>query len=169
MYPFESRVRIDGVVKTNMPDSRAGYGGFNSATHGSVLWVALDHGATRIGFVLSKDMYAKYGRNMRQEDAIKEAKVAVAPFDLEFEQVDWHTVYTVKQFVAEKFQDRERILLAGDAAHAHSSGTAQGMNTGNLCLTPVPNAIVLPRAFVDHSSALTSAQVFMMYAHSHGD
>lgn len=36
----------------------------------------------------------------------------------------------MKQFVAKRFQDRERILLGGDASHAHSSGSAQGMNTG---------------------------------------
>ena len=75
-------------------------------------------------------MYTKYGKNMSKEDAIKEAKAAVAPFELEFEQVDWHTVYGIKQKVAERFQDRERILLAGDAGHTHSSGGAQGMNTG---------------------------------------
>ena len=61
---------------------------------------------------------------------MKEAKAAVAPFELEFVDVHWHTVYGVKQHVAARMQDRERILLAGDAAHTHSSGTAQGMNTG---------------------------------------
>ena len=92
--------------------------------------MALDHGATRIGYVLSPEMYAKYGKDMSQEDAVKEAKAAMAPFEVEFLQVDWHTVYVIKQRVAERFQDRERILLGGDAAHVHSSGGAQGMNTG---------------------------------------
>lgn len=134
--PFEGEdkedhwVRIDGIVKTNMPDSRIGFAAIESKTHGNVLWVALDHGATRIGYVLTPEMYAKYGRKMSQEDAVKEAKVAMAPFEVEFETVDWHTVYGVKQHVAARLQDRERIFLAGDAAHTHSSGSAQGMNTG---------------------------------------
>ncbi len=123
-------VRIDGVVKTNFPESRIGLGAIESPTHGQTLWAALDYGAKRIGYVLSPEMYEKYGRHMKQEDAVKEAKAALAPFELDFETVDWHTVYVVKQFVAERFQDRERILLAGDSAHSHSSGTAQGMNTG---------------------------------------
>lgn len=109
-------VRIDGKVKTNMPNSRTGFGAIETKTHGHVLWVALDHSATRIGYVLNADMYAKYGRNMSQADAVREAKAALAPFELEFTQVDWHTVYTIKQHVAERFQDRDRILLAGDAA-----------------------------------------------------
>ncbi|KAK5173996.1 uncharacterized protein LTR77_001075 [Saxophila tyrrhenica] len=134
--PFEGEdkedhwVRIDGKVKTNMPDSRVGFGALESKTHGNVLFVALDHGATRIGYVLSPEMYERYGRKMSKEDAIREAKAAVAPFELEFETVEWHTVYGVKQHVAARLQDRERIFLAGDAAHTHSSGSAQGMNTG---------------------------------------
>jgi phenol 2-monooxygenase (NADPH) len=123
-------VRLDAVVKTNMPDSRLGFAAIESRTHGHVLWVALDHSATRIGYVLSPEMYKKYGRSMSKEDAMKEAKAAVAPFKLEFVDVHWHTVYGVKQHVAARMQDRERILLAGDAAHTHSSGAAQGMNTG---------------------------------------
>ena len=113
-----------------MPEPRLGFAAIESKTHGHVLWAALDHSATRIGYVLSPEMYKKYGRNMSKEDAMREAKAAVAPFELEFDEVHWHTVYGVKQHVAARMHDRERILLAGDAAHTHSSGTAQGMNTG---------------------------------------
>lgn len=123
-------VRVDGVVKTNVPESRIGFGAFESETHGHTLWVALDHGATRIGYVLSAELFEKYGTKMSAEDAVKEAKAAVAPFELEFEEVHWHTVYGIQQHVAERFQDRERILISGDAAHTHSSASAQGMNTG---------------------------------------
>lgn len=38
--------------------------------------------------------------------------------------------YRINQRVAECFYDNDRVLLAGDACHTHSSGTAQGMNTG---------------------------------------
>ena len=37
---------------------------------------------------------------------------------------------SVKQKVAESFQKSEYLLIAGDAAHTHSSAFAQGMNTG---------------------------------------
>ncbi|KAK5111367.1 hypothetical protein LTR62_005207 [Meristemomyces frigidus] len=121
-------VRIDGLVKTNIP--RISFGAFESSTHGHVLWVALDHGVARIGYVLNDELYKKYGSGMSAADAAAEAQKAVAPFELEFERIDWHTVYGIQQKVAERFLDRERILLAGDAAHTHSSGAAQGMNTG---------------------------------------
>ncbi|KAK3111118.1 hypothetical protein LTR53_013952 [Teratosphaeriaceae sp. CCFEE 6253] len=56
--------------------------------------------------------------------------LSVPAFEREFTEIHWHTVYNIQQHVAARFQDRERILLAGDAAHTHSSGSAQGMNTG---------------------------------------
>lgn len=123
-------VRIDGIIHSNMPDSREPFCAIESKSHGMVLWGPLDHGATRIGYVLTPEMLKRYGRNMSKEDAMKEARAAMAPFELEFEEVHWHTVYGIKQHVAARMVDRRRIILAGDAAHTHSSGTAQGMNTG---------------------------------------
>jgi phenol 2-monooxygenase (NADPH) len=123
-------VRIDGIVKTNVPDARTAQALIESNTHGLVLLAPLDHGATRVGYALSPRLVEKYGRSMSSDDAVNEAKAAVAPFELDFTRVNWHTVYVVKQHIADRLQDRERILLAGDAAHTHSSGSAQGMNTG---------------------------------------
>ncbi|OQU98983.1 FAD binding domain-containing protein [Cladophialophora immunda] len=123
-------VRIDGVVKTNMPDSRIGVTGIESVSHGNVLWVPLDHGRTRIGFALNEELHKKYGDKITEEQAKHEAIQAVQPFDLEFESVDWYTIYSIRQGVAEQYMINDCILLAGDACHTHSSGAAQGMNTG---------------------------------------
>lgn len=143
--PFEGSqredrwVRLDAIVKsTNMPEHRAGSAAIESPTHGHVLWVAQDKRITRIGYALNPELIKKYGRQMTMEQAVFEAKAAVAPFTCEFEKVDWYTVYSIKQRVAERLIDRERIILVGDAAHVHSSALAQGMNTGihdifNLC------------------------------------
>jgi phenol 2-monooxygenase (NADPH) len=86
-------VRIDGVVETDMPNSRIGFASIESPTHGNVLWVALDHGRTRIGFSLNPALYRKYGDKMTEAEAVEEAKAAVAPFSLKFKKVDWYTVY----------------------------------------------------------------------------
>ncbi|UZJ50703.1 hypothetical protein CBS101457_000023 [Exobasidium rhododendri] len=123
-------VRIDAVFKTNMPDARVGFGAIESPTHGNVLWAALDHGRTRIGFALTPELFEKYGDKMTEEQAIHEAKESMKPFDLEVVTMDWHTVYSISQRVAATYQFKDRIILAGDACHTHSSGAAQGMNTG---------------------------------------
>lgn len=121
-------VRIDGVVKTNLPKPRT-YCAIESPTHGNVLWAALDHGATRIGYAFTADRAKAYDV-FDEAAAAKEAVAACLPFDVSFERVDWWTIYSVGQRVAERFFVHDSVFLAGDACHTHSSGAAQGMNTG---------------------------------------
>ena len=121
-------VRIDGQVRTNVPKPR-GYVSLESPTHGNVLWAALDRGGTRIGFALTAERQNAYAE-FDQAAAIKEAQAAVKPFELEFESVDWLTIYIVGQRVARRFSHEDCIFLVGDACHTHSSGAAQGLNTG---------------------------------------
>ncbi|TVY30425.1 Phenol hydroxylase [Lachnellula hyalina] len=132
--PFEGSttedkwVRIDGIVESDVPKSRV-YGAFESPTHGNVLWAALDHGATRIGFAFTAERQKGYP-DFNEAAAVTEAIESVKPFKLKFKQVDWFTVYSVGQRVAKEFFTKDCIFLAGDACHTHSSGAAQGMNTG---------------------------------------
>ncbi|KAI5863033.1 FAD binding domain-containing protein [Durotheca rogersii] len=121
-------VRVDGQVKTDMPKPRT-YCSVESPTHGNVLWVALDHGATRIGYAFTGDRAKAYSR-FDEAAAVKEAIAAMRPFHIEFERVDWWTIYTVGQRIARSFFAHSCVFLAGDACHTHSSGAAQGMNTG---------------------------------------
>lgn len=121
-------VRIDGLIKTNVPRPRT-YCAIESPTHGNVLWVGLDRGTTRIGYAFTAERRKAY-EVFDEEAAVKEAIAAVKPFDLSFERVDWWTIYSVGQRVAQNFFVSECVFLAGDACHTHSSGAAQGMNTG---------------------------------------
>ena len=124
-------VRIDGIVETDMPEARRGICGIESSSHGSVLWACLDHGVTRVGFALPRELRERLGANISKDDVILEAQKALRPFTLEFKTVDWWTVYSVGQRLASQYiSNGGRVMLAGDAAHTHSSGAAQGMNTG---------------------------------------
>jgi len=142
-------IRIDGIVETDMPLNRA-YGqvvsiepplydrqltdthsAIESRTHGNVLWAPLDNGATRIGYAFSSEIAAKYPDGVTQEVALQEAIECMKPFKVEFKEVHWWTLYTIGQRIARDFSTPDRrIFLAGDAAHTHSSGAAQGLNTG---------------------------------------
>ncbi|PSS27762.1 hypothetical protein M430DRAFT_112861 [Amorphotheca resinae ATCC 22711] len=121
-------VRIDGVIETDMPKTRV-YGAIESPTHGNVLWAALDHGGTRIGFAFTAERQKAYPE-FNEAAAVAEAIESVKPFSLKFKQVDWYTVYSVGQRIARNFFTKDCVFLAGDACHTHSSGAAQGMNTG---------------------------------------
>jgi phenol 2-monooxygenase len=121
-------VRIDGLIETDLPKPRT-YCAIESPTHGNVLWAALDHGATRIGFAFTAERQKAYA-DFNEEAAVKEAIASVKPFSLAFKTVDWWTIYVVGQRIARSFFVDDCIFLAGDACHTHSSGAAQGMNTG---------------------------------------
>lgn len=123
-------IRMDALVKTNMSGARLGFGSIESPGHGNVLWIAEDHGRTRIGFAIPHEIYEKHGEHITEEVVKEEAIKAVAPFELEFITVDWWTLYSIGHRVAESFRTKDRVFLAGDAGHTHSSGAAQGMNTG---------------------------------------
>ena len=86
-------IRLNSFMKTDMPDARIGFAGLESATHGNVLWAAIDHGATRIGFTLPPDKFAKYNGKPTEEDAKHEAREAMLPFKLEILKVEWWTCY----------------------------------------------------------------------------
>jgi phenol 2-monooxygenase len=121
-------VRVDGIIETDLPKPRT-YCAIESPTHGNVLWAALDHGATRIGFAFTAERQKAY-KVFDEEAAVKEAIASVKPFSLKFKTVDWWTIYVVGQRIARSFFVKDCIFLAGDACHTHSSGAAQGMNTG---------------------------------------
>ncbi|KAH7325617.1 FAD binding domain-containing protein [Stachybotrys elegans] len=122
-------IRIDGLVETDMPLNRS-YGAIESKTHGNVLWAPLDHGATRIGYAYTPEIAKKYPGGVTEEVAIKEALEGMKPFKVEFKEVHWWTLYTIGQRMAKTFAIKDCIFLCGDAAHTHSSGAAQGLNTG---------------------------------------
>ncbi|KAL8995993.1 MAG: hypothetical protein Q9188_006676 [Gyalolechia gomerana] len=143
-------VRMDAIVTTNMPDSRVGPVSIISSDHGNVLWAPMDHGRTRIGFRCTPQMRQRYDLGIGLAEIKFEALQALKPFDITIESVDWWTIYRVSHRLAERYfaspattprivtsQDvltaddkTSGIFIAGDAAHTHSSGTAQGMNVG---------------------------------------
>ena len=134
--PFEGDIsnrqfiRIDGIVETDMPDARQTNIIIQSHSHGNVLWACLDHRVTRIGFSFPEHLYKTLGAKISKDDVIHEAKKALEPFTLSFTRIDWWTAYSVGQRLAADFRAHDRIFIAGDAAHTHSSAGAQGMNVG---------------------------------------
>ncbi|CAG9977247.1 unnamed protein product [Clonostachys byssicola] len=123
-------IRIDGKLVTDMPGADLGFASIETPHHGNVLWVKLERDAHRIGFALTPALLARYPNGITQDEAVKEAVECMRPFKLDVERLDWWTHYKIKQSVARSLQKDTYVLLGGDAAHIHSSGFAQGMNTG---------------------------------------
>lgn len=64
------------------------------------------------------------------EDAMKKVNIAMAPHTVTIKELVWHSQFSVKESVAEKYLIQDRVILAGDACHIHSVNGGQGLNTG---------------------------------------
>lgn len=50
----------------------------------------------------------------------KAANDILSPYYIEWERVDWYSVYPIGQGIAERYSLDERIFVGGDACHTHS-------------------------------------------------
>jgi phenol 2-monooxygenase len=107
-----------------MPFSRSKGVAIESAKYGNVLWTPTDSGRTRIGFVCPEEIKDDQCTASIEAAIIAAAAEAVQPFKLEFDKLEWWTIYSIGQRVAETFRKGD-VFLIGDAAHTHSSGAAQ--------------------------------------------
>ncbi|KAJ7814523.1 FAD-binding monooxygenase [Mycena olivaceomarginata] len=63
------------------------------------------------------------------EDVVATVHKVFQPYTFTWDEINWFTIYTVGQRIASSFDVKDKIFLAGDAAHLHSPKGALGMNT----------------------------------------
>lgn len=63
------------------------------------------------------------------EQVQQTAKNILKPYWIEWDRVEWYSVYPIGQGIAEKYTLDERVFMGGDACHTHSPKAGQGMNT----------------------------------------
>jgi Phenol hydroxylase, C-terminal dimerisation domain/FAD binding domain len=66
------------------------------------------------------------------EEIQETAKRVLQPYTIEWERVEWYSVYPIGQGIADKYTLDNRIFIGGDATHTHSPKAGQGMNTAFL-------------------------------------
>ena len=81
-------VRIDGEMKTNMPEPNLAYASLGTKNHANVLWARLGRDAHRIGFALTPTLQAKYPNGKDAEQAVHEASECFKPFELQVQRLD---------------------------------------------------------------------------------
>ncbi|EAQ93244.1 hypothetical protein CHGG_01479 [Chaetomium globosum CBS 148.51] len=128
---------LDGEVDTDFPDiwSKALV---QSEKYGSIMVIPRERNVTR--FYVELKNSPKADKNQLDEEAVMQrAREIMAPFRLEWDNIEWFGRYQVGQRIAHRFcDDHQRAFIAGDASHTHSPKSAQGMNTSmhdawNLC------------------------------------
>lgn len=93
----------------------------------------LTNGSMRVGFesgeVQPGENMAETARNLTVE-MFEEQASAILGTPFKVKTTEWLTIFRVNERRAENFIYKNRIFLAGDAAHVHSPAGGQGMNTG---------------------------------------
>ena len=112
---------IDGVIESDFPKVQDII--VFQAETSDVAWIPRERDLDR--FYVRMDT-----KHFTLEQVIAKINRAIRPHQLSFKQIVWFSQFSVKESVAEKFFDSERIFLAGDACHVHSVNGGQGLNTG---------------------------------------
>lgn len=66
------------------------------------------------------------------EEVQNAARRIMKPYHIEWDRVEWYSVYPIGQGIADRYTLDERVFMGGDCCHTHSPKAGQGMNTAFL-------------------------------------
>ena len=112
---------LDGVIETDFPKVPEII--VFQAETSDVAWIPREGEIDR--FYVRMDT-----KNFTSQEAIAKIERVLKPHFFNFKEIVWFSQFSVKESVAEKFQFKDRIYLAGDSCHIHSVNGGQGLNTG---------------------------------------
>ncbi|KAI9155313.1 Phenol hydroxylase [Paramyrothecium foliicola] len=123
---------MDGVVKTDFPDIKMKC--TIHSEHGSIMVIPRENKMVRLYIQIASSTDADWDpRKTASESQVQQAaKRILHPYSIEWETVEWYSVYPIGQGIAQKYTLDERVFLGGDACHTHSPKAGQGMNTAFL-------------------------------------
>ncbi|KIY52786.1 hypothetical protein FISHEDRAFT_16007, partial [Fistulina hepatica ATCC 64428] len=128
---------MDGVVRTTFPDIKMKC--TIRSSHGSIMVIPREANMVRLYIQLvqssNKSVYDSDAewRHVTAEQVQAAAKKVFSPYEIEWENVEWYSVYPIGQGVSEGYSAyNERVFIGGDATHTHSPKAGQGMNTAFL-------------------------------------
>ncbi|SPQ27253.1 27b4b460-533a-4ccd-9616-764d5db13949 [Thermothielavioides terrestris] len=123
---------MDGVVKTDFPDIKMKC--TIHSEHGSIMVIPRENNMVRLYIQLASSTDPDFNprKTASAEEVQASAKRILQPYSIEWERVEWYSVYPIGQGIADKYTLDHRVFLGGDACHTHSPKAGQGMNTAFL-------------------------------------
>ncbi|KAH8897808.1 hypothetical protein GQ53DRAFT_451322 [Thozetella sp. PMI_491] len=123
---------MDGVVKTDFPDIKMKC--TIHSEHGSIMVIPREDNMVRlyIQIASSTDPDWHPRKTATEKEVQESAKRILQPYSIEWERVEWYSVYPIGQGISDKYTLDHRVFLGGDACHTHSPKAGQGMNTAFL-------------------------------------
>ncbi|KAF3765933.1 hypothetical protein M406DRAFT_339257 [Cryphonectria parasitica EP155] len=123
---------MDGVVKTDFPDIKMKCT-IHSA-HGSIMVIPRENRLVRLYIQIASSTDSDWNprKTATAEEVQASAKRILEPYSIEWESVEWYSVYPIGQGISDRYTLDHRVFLGGDACHTHSPKAGQGMNTAFL-------------------------------------
>ncbi|KAK4207606.1 hypothetical protein QBC37DRAFT_92127 [Rhypophila decipiens] len=123
---------MDGVVKTDFPDIKMKC--TIHSQHGSIMVIPREDNMVRLYIQIASSTDADFHprKTASAEEVQERAKRILEPYSIEWERVEWYSVYPIGQGISDKYTLDHRVFLGGDACHTHSPKAGQGMNTAFL-------------------------------------
>ncbi|KAJ4414135.1 hypothetical protein N0V82_008102 [Gnomoniopsis sp. IMI 355080] len=123
---------MDGVVKTDFPDIKMKCT-IHSA-HGSIMVIPREDNLVRLYIQIASSTDPDWNprKTATTEEVQASAKRILEPYSIEWERVEWYSVYPIGQGISDRYTLDHRVFLGGDACHTHSPKAGQGMNTAFL-------------------------------------
>jgi 2-polyprenyl-6-methoxyphenol hydroxylase-like FAD-dependent oxidoreductase len=70
--------------------------------------------------ITSADSDRRRSKTTTVEEVQEAAKMILQPYHIEWDRVEWFSIHSVRQGIAEKYAVDQRIFIGGDACHTHS-------------------------------------------------
>ncbi|KAK9759872.1 hypothetical protein K7432_016652 [Basidiobolus ranarum] len=116
---------MDVELVTNLPTRH----GFNILWKGGNALLLIPMGNNIYRILIDSDSSNRSHTDYSHEEYIEAATSLIAPYTFDVKKVAWFTNFQVNERKVKEYS-QGRVFLCGDAAHIHSPGGGQGMNTG---------------------------------------
>ncbi|KJK93699.1 hypothetical protein H633G_02437 [Metarhizium anisopliae BRIP 53284] len=123
---------MDGVVKTDFPDIKMKC--TIHSHHGSIMVIPREDNMVRLYIQIASSEEPDWNprKTATSEEVQETAKKILHPYTIDWERVEWYSVYPIGQGISDRYSLDQRVFLGGDACHTHSPKAGQGMNTAFL-------------------------------------
>ena len=90
--------------------------------HGSIMVIPRENQLVRlyIQVASSTDKDWNPRKTVTEAEVQASAKRIMKPYEIEWERVEWYSIYPIGQGIADKYTLDHRVFLGGDACHTHS-------------------------------------------------